>query len=97
MGQIRTHQVVPPSYDDIVLTHPDAKKITGIGRNFYRELGLKAFRTACTVTMASNFEDTMATLRRKITASLDDPKLHSIISFTPLSPISKYQFSGVPS
>lgn len=74
MGQIRTHQVVPPSYDDIVLTHPDAKKITGIGRNFYRELGLKAFRTACTVTMASNFEDTMATLRRKITASLDDPK-----------------------
>jgi len=48
-------------------------QITGIGRNFNRELGQKAFRTACTISLETPLDLAIATIKRKMADALTDP------------------------
>lgn len=53
---------------------PLSTKIKGIGRNFNAQLGKKAFRTACAISIDTDLESGIAILRRKMAVALADPK-----------------------
>jgi len=60
--------------DDELECRPHKALITGIGRNFNRELGHKAFRTACAVSLDTPLDVAIDTLRRNVSRALSHPQ-----------------------
>jgi hypothetical protein len=79
-GHLQTTAIVPPTsstevdVSDIATIRNDTKRIKGIGRNFNKELGLKAFRTACAIEVAAPMDECLTTIRTNMTRDLQNPK-----------------------